>query len=99
MFVLVSIASSMWIGPGASTVQDLIAPRARSIAAAAYLLVVTLIGLALGPYTIGRLSVTLGNLRNAMLVALIVNIPAVVFLLLAARKLPQDEKGMREGNA
>jgi MFS family permease len=96
MFVLVSVASSMWIGPGASTVQDLIAPRARSIAAAAYLVAVTLIGLALGPYTIGRLSVALGNLRSAMLASLIVNVGAVVFLLRAVRHLPADEKRARD---
>ena len=49
-------------------------PRAlRATASAAYLLVVTFIGLALGPYTIGRLSVALGDLRLAMLLALLVN--------------------------
>ena len=60
----------MWIGPGASTVQDLVLPRMRATASAAYLLVVTFIGLALGPYTIGRLSVALGDLRTAILLAL-----------------------------
>jgi MFS family permease len=82
---------SLWIGPGASTVQDLIAPRLRATASAAYLLVVTFIGLALGPYTIGRLSVALGDLRTAMLLSLLVNPVAVVLLLLAARHLPADE--------
>ena len=63
--------SSLWIGPGASTVQDLVLPRMRGSASAAYLLVVTFIGLALGPYTVGRLSVALGDLRTALLCALI----------------------------
>ena len=36
----------------------------RATAAAAYLLVITFIGLALGPYTIGRLSVAFGDLRR-----------------------------------
>jgi MFS family permease len=92
MHFLVSIGASMWIGPGASTLQDLVAPRVRSVAAAAYLLVVTFIGLALGPYTIGRLSVALGDLRMAMLLSMAVSVVAVAFLLAAARRLPEDER-------
>ena len=53
--VTANLGVSLWIGPGASTVQDLIAPRLRATASAAYLLVVTF-GLALGLYTIGRLA-------------------------------------------
>ena len=52
---------------------------------------VTFIGLALGPYTIGRLSVALGDLRGAMLTALAANVAALAFSLLAARRLPHDE--------
>jgi MFS family permease len=89
--VTANLGVSLWIGPGASTVQDLIAPRLRATASAAYLLVVTFIGLALGPYTIGRLSVALGDLRLAMLLALLVNPIAVAMLLLAARHLAADE--------
>jgi MFS family permease len=85
------ILTSMWIGPGASTLQDLVLPRMRAIASAAYLLVVTFIGLALGPYAIGRLSVAVGSLRVAMLVALVANALAVVFLFLASRNLVHDE--------
>jgi hypothetical protein len=66
----VILTSSMWIGPGASTVQDLVLPRMRGSVSAAYLLVVTFIGLALGPYTVGRLSVAFGDLRSALLCAL-----------------------------
>jgi len=87
----VGVGASMWIGPGASTVQDLVLPRMRAIASAAYLLVVTFIGLALGPYTIGRLSVALGDLRSAMMLALCANAVAVVLFFLAARHLPRDE--------
>ncbi len=79
--VAVGIGTSMWIGPGAATVQDLVPARLRGTASAAYLLVITFIGLALGPYTIGRLSVALGNdLRAAMLWALLVN-PVAALLL------------------
>ena len=71
-------------------------PRMRAIASAAYLLVVTFIGLALGPYTIGRLSVALGDLRSAMLLALLANGAAAALLLLAARHLPRDEASRLE---
>ena len=85
------IATSMWIGPGASTVQDLVLPRMRAMASAAYLLVITFIGLALGPYAIGRLSQAYGDLRHAMLVVLVANALAILMFLLAARHLPADE--------
>jgi MFS family permease len=92
------IGASLWIGPGASTVQDLVLPRMRATASAAYLLVVTFIGLALGPYTIGRLSVALGNLRMAMVISLSASLLAVLCLIQAARHLPGDE-AMRQVRA
>ena len=87
----VTLTSSLWIGAGASTVQDLVLPRMRGSASAAYLLLVTFIGLALGPYTVGRLSVALGDLRIAMLCALIAGLVGAVLLLLAARHVAHDE--------
>jgi MFS family permease len=84
-------AAALWLGPGASTVQDLVLPRMRSLASAAFLLVVTLIGLALGPYTIGRLSVAFGDLRPALAASLAANVVALVFFMLAARTLAVDE--------
>ena len=64
--------------------------RLRGTASAAYLLVVTFIGLALGPYTIGRLSVALGDLRSAMLWALLVNPVAALCLWRASRSLDRQ---------
>ena len=64
--------------------------RLRGTASAAYLLVVTFIGLALGPYTIGRLSVALGDLRSAMLWALLVNPMAALCLWRASRSLDRQ---------
>ena len=85
-----SFLTSLWIGPGASTVQDLVLPRMRASASAAYLLVVTFIGLALGPYTIGRISAALGDLRVAMAIALLANLVAAAFLWRAMRTLERD---------
>jgi MFS family permease len=88
---LLFVSTSLWLGPGTSTVQDLVLPRMRAVASANFLLVVTFVGLALGPYTIGRLSVALGGLRPALLWALLANGVALAFLLVAARTLVCDE--------
>jgi MFS family permease len=92
----ISILVAMWIGAGASTVQDLVLPRMRAVASAFYLLFVTFIGLALGPYTIGRLSDLTGDLSLAMRIALVVNGVACGFLLLAMRHLARDEASLLE---
>jgi len=90
-----SLLTAMWIGPGASTVQDLVLPRMRASASASYLLVVTFIGLALGPYAIGRLSVALGDLRLAMAFGLLANLAGALFLWRAMRSLERDHATMR----
>jgi MFS family permease len=91
-----SVAGSMWIGAGASTVTDLVLPRMRGVASAAYLLLITFIGLALGPYGIGIVSVRTGSLRTAMLLAFFANALAVLCLLVAARHLPSDEASVTQ---
>lgn len=87
----VSMFASMWIGVGASTVQDLVLPRMRSVASAFYILVITFVGFALGPYCIGALSDALGDLGQAMRLSLLVNLVAMVFLWRALATLPRDE--------
>ncbi len=87
-----SAFSASWIGIGASTVQDLVLPRMRAVASAFYLLLLTFIGLALGPYTIGKLSDGLDDLSMAMRIALLANVVAVALLLLLRRHLARDEE-------
>jgi MFS family permease len=84
-------SSALWLGPAASTFQDLVLPRLRALSSAACLLVITLVGLALGPYTVGRLSMATGDLRMALSLGLLSNLAAAVCLLLARRTLAQDE--------
>lgn len=90
------VASALWLGPGASTVQDLVLPRLRAVASAGFLLVVTLVGLALGPYVMGRLSVATGDLRMALSLGLAGNLIATLFLSLAIRGLPAAEASLLE---
>ncbi len=90
-----TLIAAMWIGPGASTMQDLVLPRMRGACGALFLLMMTFIGLALGPYAVGQLSVWLdGNLSWALLIGLSANVLAAVFLLLCLRTLPQDQVTM-----
>jgi MFS family permease len=94
-FPLSAFAAS-WIGIGASTIQDLVLPRMRALASAFYLLLLTFIGLALGPYTIGALSDQLGDLAMAMRIALLVNLFAAGLLLLLRGTLVRDEETLLE---
>ncbi|MDH3642530.1 MAG: hypothetical protein OES38_10570, partial [Gammaproteobacteria bacterium] len=97
-----SIFSPMWIGAAASTVNDLVMPRMRALASAYYILMVTFIGLALGPYLIGQISdnyigqgLAEGDaLRIAMLWGCCMLGVSVIFLL-AALKFLETEEGSR----
>ncbi len=90
-----TLITAMWIGPGASTMQDLVLPRMRSACGALFLLMMTFIGLALGPYAVGQLSVWLdGNSSWAVLIGLSAKLLAAVFLLLCMRTLLQDQVTM-----
>ncbi|HYB12682.1 MAG TPA: MFS transporter [Myxococcota bacterium] len=85
-----AVLGSMWLGPGASTVQDLVLPRMRASASAAYLLVITFVGLAMGPYAVGRMSLALGSLRAAILWALCANALSLLSTGLALRRITED---------
>jgi MFS family permease len=89
--VPLTMAASMWIGAGISSVHDLVPARLRGTAGAAYLLVLTFVGLALGPYSMGKMSLVLGGLGPAMLAGgAIGGALGLLFLLLAMRTLPHD---------
>ncbi len=94
--VPVYVVGALWLGPGISTVQDLVLPRMRAVASAAFLLVNTLIGLAMGPYLIGRLSVATGDLRVALSWSLLAGAVALIFFLLSGRTLARDEASRLE---
>jgi len=94
-----NVAAATWLGSAATAVNELVLPRMRAVASAFYLLTVTFVGLALGPYAIGALSDSLvasgrppdAALRQAMLAALGMFAVAGVSLLLASRHLPREE--------
>ena len=96
---LASVPNGFWAGIAPSTSSDLVMPRMRAIAGAFYILLMTFIGLALGPYTIGKLSDVFiaggmsdaEGLRLAMAVSLLVFIGSVFCLAMAQRHLARDE--------
>lgn len=95
--------SPMWIGAATSTVNDMVLPRMRAVASAIYILVINLIGLALGPYLIGFTSDTLApslgaktSLTIAMGASLLILLPAIVGFILAIRHLPQEKQTILE---
>jgi len=96
LYFPLSLFAGLWGGPAVSTIQDLVLPRMRATASAAYLLLVTFVGLALGPYAIGRISGALGNLRSAMLIGLSAYAFALMFLLLAMPHIGRDETSKLE---
>jgi len=55
-YSIFQIATPLWVGIAPTTVSDLVLPRMRGVAGAFYILMVSMLGLALGPYTVGKLS-------------------------------------------
>jgi MFS family permease len=56
---LVMFVSPMYIGPAMSTVNDLVPPQMRGTVSAIYLMMMSFIGLAMGPFTMGQISAAL----------------------------------------
>ena len=96
---LMTIPSSSPGGVPPSTASDLVMPRMRAVAGAYYILVNTFLGLALGPYFIGKLSDMFqaggmndaDALRTAIAWSTVTLIPALFFLFMAQKHLPHDE--------
>ena len=87
---LVQLGANMWLGSGAAAIQDTVLPRMRGTAAAT-LFIATSLGLAIGPYFAGRVSVLTGSLRVGILSIFIVSPLALYLLWRASRGLPAAE--------
>ena len=62
MIFLAALFGSSALGGAAATTQDLVLPRMRGTATAAFFLATTLIGLAFGPYLVGQISDIAGTM-------------------------------------
>lgn len=85
-----------FVGPTYATVQGLAQVRMRAIAAAVLLFILNMIGLGLGPLSIGIASDWLApaygdeSLRYALMGVTLVSLPAVAFYVYAGQTLRQD---------
>jgi MFS family permease len=86
----------MWMGPSIASCQSLMLPRLRGLATAVQSLGSTLIGLGLGPYTVGLISDASGSLRIAIVFAVLFMPLGALLFVVAARKLPRDEATLLE---
>jgi MFS family permease len=83
---------NMWLGPAVATLQDLVLPRMRGVAAATSAIGATMIGYAFGPYVSGKVSTMSGSLRTGVL-SLYLVVPVCFFLLwLLSRNIARLEE-------
>lgn len=99
-YAFFQVSTPMWVGIAPATASDLVMPRMRGIATAFYILMVSMLGLALGPYSVGKLSdIYFANgfseaeaLRTALASGLSVLVISAVALIGACYYLPKEEK-------
>lgn len=93
------------LGAAAATTQDLVLPRMRGTATAAFFLGTTLVGLSFGPYMVGQISdlagtmvdgKLVGDLRTGILSLIGVAPIALGLLLYAYRAVPEAEATIAE---
>jgi MFS family permease len=93
------------LGAAAATTQDLVLPRMRGTATAAFFLGTTLVGLSFGPYMVGQISDLagtvvdgnpVGDLRTGILSLIGVAPVAIALLLYAYRAVPEAEATLAE---
>jgi multisubunit Na+/H+ antiporter MnhG subunit len=94
------LTASFWVGTVVAVANELVLPRMRATSSAFYILTVTFIGLALGPYTVGKISdvfVAGGSdsgtaLKYALMISLSTFIVSIVCFIIAGRHIEEDEK-------
>ncbi|MFC0589983.1 spinster family MFS transporter [Novosphingobium aquiterrae] len=93
------------LGAAAATTQDLVMPRMRGTATAAFFLGTTLVGLSFGPYMVGQISdlagevvngKPMGDLRTGILSLIGVAPVALALLIYAYRSVPEAERTLVE---
>ncbi|MFM5953480.1 MAG: spinster family MFS transporter [Novosphingobium sp.] len=105
MNFLAGMCGAAALGAAAATTQDLVMPRMRGTATAAFFLGTTLVGLAFGPYLVGLISDLsgtmvegnlVGDLRTGILSLIGVAPVALALLVYAYRTVPQAEATLVE---
>ncbi len=83
--------ASAWVGAAVATLQDLVIPRMRATAGATYVLGTTMVGLALGPYYAGKMSVVTGDLATGIFALYVVPPFTLIALWIASRRIAELE--------
>jgi MFS family permease len=105
MNFLAGMLGATALGAAAATTQDLVLPRMRGTATAAFFLGTTLVGLSFGPYMVGQISdlagtmvdgKLVGNLRVGILALIAVAPIALALLIFAYRLVPKAEASIVE---
>ena len=105
MNFLAGMLGATALGAAAATTQDLVLPRMRGTATAAFFLGTTLVGLSFGPYMVGQISdlagtmvdgKLVGNLRVGILALIAVAPIALALLVFAYRLVPKAEASIVE---
>ncbi len=91
--------SMTWAGGIAALIQDLVLQRMRGAAAAAFSLVLILVGSGMGLYWAGKVSSMTGSLTTGLYSLLLVVPFAAMLLFLAARRLPAETPEARRQRA
>ena len=91
LYFPMTVLSSCALGAAAATTQDLVLPRMRGVATATFFIGTTLIGLALGPYIAGRVSLATGDLGTGVLSLLAAAPISIAAILILYRILPAAE--------
>ena len=98
--IIWSFVSTFWVGLCVATATDLALPRMRGMASAYFILMASVVGLALGPYTVGKVAdiyISYGNstaeaLSLSMQTLSIVFLISLTLLFFAVKNLPSEEK-------
>ena len=98
--IIWSFVSTFWVGLCVATATDLALPRMRGMASAYFILMASVVGLALGPYTVGKVadiyisygSSTAEALSLSMQTLSTVFLISFMLLFFAVKNLPSEEK-------
>lgn len=101
LFCIPAVLTAFWFGPVFATVVGLVEPRVRAMCGASLQLVINIVGLGLGPLTVGLLSAALAgtgggdgaSLRLSMAICSAAGVVATGCFLLAKRYLPEEFTG------
>ena len=86
-FPLAHLLTSAWVGAAIATLQDLVLPRMRATAGATYILGTTMVGLALGPYFVGKVADLTQSLSAGIFALYIVPPFTLIALWLGSRRI------------